>query len=103
MAPKTSKEKGVASSRHGNKRSKGTQEVPNEDARMPPQPPRHYGLRWVMEKDVLRRARVKKGKRFSFGGLLAQYMRLQWIDEEVVDYRPRYDPKGLDVMKMEPG
>ncbi|MCD7463067.1 hypothetical protein HAX54_049884 [Datura stramonium] len=24
----------------------------------------------------------------------------QQIDEEVIDYRPRYDPKGLDVMKM---
>ncbi|MCD9640229.1 hypothetical protein HAX54_025411, partial [Datura stramonium] len=28
------------------------------------------------------------------------FLREQQIDEEVVDYRPWYDPKGLDVTKM---
>ncbi|MCE3215196.1 hypothetical protein HAX54_001227 [Datura stramonium] len=48
MAPKLNKGKGVASSSHGNKRSRETQNAPNEDASMPPQPPRFYGLRRVM-------------------------------------------------------
>ncbi|MCE2055040.1 hypothetical protein HAX54_041822, partial [Datura stramonium] len=32
--------------------SRGTQEEPNEDESMPPQPPRRYGLRWVMEQEM---------------------------------------------------
>ncbi|MCD7458037.1 hypothetical protein HAX54_037011, partial [Datura stramonium] len=49
------------------------QEVKNEDASMPQQPPQCYELRWVTKK--------------------------QQIDEEVVNYRPWYDPNGLDVTK----
>ncbi|MCD7472352.1 hypothetical protein HAX54_013507 [Datura stramonium] len=43
-------------------------------------------------KDVLRRAKVKKGQRFSFGGLLTRFLRGNQIKEEVVDYRPRVGP-----------
>ncbi|MCD7468293.1 hypothetical protein HAX54_006338, partial [Datura stramonium] len=54
----------------------------------------------VILRDVLRRARVKKRQRFSFGDLLTQFLRLQQIEEEVVYYRQRYGPKGLDVSKI---
>ncbi|MCE3215058.1 hypothetical protein HAX54_000708 [Datura stramonium] len=42
MAPKANKGKGVASSSHRNKRSRMGQVTPNEDASMPPQPPKRY-------------------------------------------------------------
>ncbi|MCD9645769.1 hypothetical protein HAX54_034955, partial [Datura stramonium] len=124
MAPKYNKEKEVASSSHGNKGSRMGQEAPNEDASMQPQPPRRYGLRWhgthVMSerlclvyalmigmpinvdlfiKDVLIRERVNKGQRYNFGGLLTRFLRGHQIDEEVVDCRPYYDPKEIDVTK----
>ncbi|MCE3049373.1 hypothetical protein HAX54_044722, partial [Datura stramonium] len=121
------KGKGVASSSHGNKRSRGTQEAPSEDASMPPQPPWHYGLRCVIEqhvtyvttesvrlmfslmtgrpvnidviiKGLLTRERVKS-QRFRFGGLLTQFLREQQINEDLIDYRPWYDPKGPDLMR----
>ncbi|MCD7460540.1 hypothetical protein HAX54_043731 [Datura stramonium] len=50
-------------------------------------------------KYVLRRERVKKGQRFGFGSLLTQFFRSHQIEEEVVDYRPMYDLKGIDVTK----
>ncbi|MCE3051081.1 hypothetical protein HAX54_048874 [Datura stramonium] len=53
----------------------------------------------VIIKDVLRRTRVNKGKRFSFGTLLTRFLREQQIDVEVVDYRPRYNLKELNLMK----
>ncbi|MCD7463144.1 hypothetical protein HAX54_050034 [Datura stramonium] len=40
----------------------------------------------VIVKDVLRRERVKKGQRFSFGGFLTRFPRAQQIEEEDVDY-----------------
>ncbi|MCD7458501.1 hypothetical protein HAX54_038410, partial [Datura stramonium] len=46
--------------------------------------------------DVLRRTRVKKGQRFIFWGLLTRFLRGYQIEEEEVDYRPRYDPNGID-------
>ncbi|MCE3050519.1 hypothetical protein HAX54_047413 [Datura stramonium] len=167
MAPKANKGKGVASSSHGNKRSRMGQGLPNENTSMPPQPPRNYRVFWITKeegecnsnivrdflenwdlkdreatislknicaylvlgkhvthvmkdriflvyalmtgrpiivgviiKDVLTRERVKKGQWFSFGGLLTGFLREQQIDEEVVDYIPRYDSKCLDVMKI---
>ncbi|MCE0481829.1 hypothetical protein HAX54_039912 [Datura stramonium] len=51
MAPKFNKAKGVASSSHGNKSSRRTQEEPVEDESMLQQPPRHYGLHWVTEQE----------------------------------------------------
>ncbi|MCE3215838.1 hypothetical protein HAX54_003730 [Datura stramonium] len=51
MAPKVNKGNGVSFLSHENKRSSGTQEEPNEDARLPPQPPRRYGLHWVTEQE----------------------------------------------------
>ncbi|MCD9645789.1 hypothetical protein HAX54_034990 [Datura stramonium] len=48
-------------------------------------------------KDVLRRARVKKGQRFSFGCLLTRFLRGYQIEEVLVDYRPRNDLNGLIV------
>ncbi|MCD7465344.1 hypothetical protein HAX54_001070 [Datura stramonium] len=53
----------------------------------------------VIIKDTLRREMVKKGIIFSFEGLLTQFLREKKINEEVVDYRLRYDPKRLDVTK----
>ncbi|MCE2055461.1 hypothetical protein HAX54_042683 [Datura stramonium] len=52
MAPKTSKGKGVASSRHGCKGSKRANEEQNEDISLPQKSLRHFGLRWVMEQEV---------------------------------------------------
>ncbi|MCE3216263.1 hypothetical protein HAX54_005778 [Datura stramonium] len=50
---------GVASSSHGNKRSRGIQEVPMKDARMPQQPPQGYRLCWVTKQEVMsREARI---------------------------------------------
>ncbi|MCD9642045.1 hypothetical protein HAX54_028635 [Datura stramonium] len=169
MAQKVSKGKGVASSSHGRTRSIMSQEAPNKDPSIQPQPPRRYGLcrvteqevaRWALHqqygyhvsfpyahisrkariwlikfcgclvpeklvthvmrervclvyafmigmlvnvgviiKDVLRRERVKKGERFSFGGLLTRFLRGNQINKEMVDYRPRYDPHRIDVKK----
>ncbi|MCE3051285.1 hypothetical protein HAX54_049330, partial [Datura stramonium] len=48
---------------------------------------------------MLRRVRVKKGQRFGFGGLLTQILRGHQNEEEEVDYRPIYDPRGIDVTK----
>ncbi|MCD7468478.1 hypothetical protein HAX54_006725 [Datura stramonium] len=48
-------------------------------------------------KDVLRRARVKNGQRFGFGGLLTRFLKGHQIEEKVVYFRPRYDPKRIDV------
>ncbi|MCE0482154.1 hypothetical protein HAX54_040601, partial [Datura stramonium] len=48
-------------------------------------------------KDVFRRERVKKGQRFGFGGLLTRFLRRYQIEEEETDYRPRYDPRAIDV------
>ncbi|MCD9637549.1 hypothetical protein HAX54_020884 [Datura stramonium] len=75
MVPKFSKIKGMNSSSHGTKRSRMGQEAQNKDASMTQQPPRRYRLCWVMEQEE------------------------QQIDKEVVNFGPRYDPKGLDVTK----
>ncbi|MCD9560014.1 hypothetical protein HAX54_018439 [Datura stramonium] len=53
----------------------------------------------VIIKNVLRRARVKKGQSFGFGGLLTRFLRRHHIEEEEVDYKPIYDPRGIDVTK----
>ncbi|MCE3049643.1 hypothetical protein HAX54_045458, partial [Datura stramonium] len=51
VALKASKGKDVASSSHRNKRYRMGKEAPNEDASMPPQPPRRYGLHWATEQE----------------------------------------------------
>ncbi|MCD9638708.1 hypothetical protein HAX54_022844 [Datura stramonium] len=100
MAPKASRGKGVASSSHENKRYRLGQETPNEDARMQPQPPKCYGLHWFMEQEEgVDKDKGEKRQRLSFGGFLTQFLRGHQIDEEVVNYRPWYDPKGIDVKK----
>ncbi|MCE3051335.1 hypothetical protein HAX54_049532 [Datura stramonium] len=45
------------------------------------------------------RGKGEKWKRFYFGGLLTRFLRGHQIEEEVMDYRPRYDQKGIDVTK----
>ncbi|MCE5165769.1 hypothetical protein HAX54_012188 [Datura stramonium] len=47
----------------------------------------------VIIKNVLKRTRVKKG------GLLTRFLRGHDIEEEEMDYRPAYDPRGIDVTK----
>ncbi|MCD7454827.1 hypothetical protein HAX54_026170 [Datura stramonium] len=80
MAHKVNKEKGVASSSHGNKGSRGTQEAPMEDSSIPIW--RNYTYsQWT-----------------EFDRKVGPPLTVQ-IDEEVVDYRPRYDPEGIDVTK----
>ncbi|MCD9560992.1 hypothetical protein HAX54_019859 [Datura stramonium] len=49
----------------------------------------------VLIKNVLKRERVKKGENFVFWGLLTRFLRGNDIEEEEVDYRPAYDPRGL--------
>ncbi|MCD7450874.1 hypothetical protein HAX54_008848 [Datura stramonium] len=41
----------------------------------------------------------EKGADICFWGLLIRFLREGQIEEEVFDYRPRYDPKGIDVKK----
>ncbi|MCD7456657.1 hypothetical protein HAX54_032603 [Datura stramonium] len=43
-------------------------------------------------------ARVKKGQNCRFGGLLTRFLPGHDIEEEA-DYRPFYDPTGIDVNK----
>ncbi|MCE0482447.1 hypothetical protein HAX54_041237 [Datura stramonium] len=56
----------------------------------------------VLIKNVLKRARMKKGQNFGFGGLLTRFLRGHDIEEEEADYRPAYD-RGIDVTKMKSG
>ncbi|MCE3216640.1 hypothetical protein HAX54_007290, partial [Datura stramonium] len=42
----------------------------------------------VLIKNVLKRARVKKGQSFGFGGLLTRFLCGNDIEEEEADYRP---------------
>ncbi|MCD7464338.1 hypothetical protein HAX54_052532 [Datura stramonium] len=49
--------------------------------------------------NVLKRARVKKGQSFGFGGLMTRFMCGHQIEEEEVDYRPVYDPRDIEVTK----
>ncbi|MCD9642755.1 hypothetical protein HAX54_029698, partial [Datura stramonium] len=63
----------MASSSHGNERSKMGQESSNEGVSIPLEPPRCYGLLWVIEE--------------------------QQIYEVMVDYRPWYNLKDLDITK----
>ncbi|MCD7464337.1 hypothetical protein HAX54_052531 [Datura stramonium] len=94
MEPKPSKRKGVAPSIHGSKRARRTSEEEHYDMSM------GKGLSyqcfdnwdtnkcWVIIKNVLKRARVKKGQSFGFGGLLTQFLCGHQIEEEEADYRP---------------
>ncbi|MCD7468395.1 hypothetical protein HAX54_006503 [Datura stramonium] len=101
MAPIFNKGKGVASLSHGNKRSRGTQEVPMENASMPQQPPRNYGLCWVTkQEDVTHVMRERECLVFVLMTGRPVNVGEQQIDEEVIDYRPRYDPNGLDMSKI---
>ncbi|MCD7458173.1 hypothetical protein HAX54_037465 [Datura stramonium] len=54
----------------------------------------------VIIKNVLRRARVKKSQSFWFGGLLTRFLCGHQIEEEEMDYRHIYDPRGIDVTKI---
>ncbi|MCE3217223.1 hypothetical protein HAX54_011088, partial [Datura stramonium] len=53
----------------------------------------------VIIKNVLKRARVKKGQNFGFGGLLTRFLHGHDIEEEEADYRTAYDPREIDVTK----
>ncbi|MCE3051124.1 hypothetical protein HAX54_048948 [Datura stramonium] len=53
----------------------------------------------VFIKNVLKRARVKKGQNFGFGSLLTKFLCGHDIEEEEADYRPAYNPRGIDVTK----
>ncbi|MCD9641343.1 hypothetical protein HAX54_027497 [Datura stramonium] len=53
----------------------------------------------VLIKNVLKRARPKKGQNFEFGGILTRFLRGHDIEEEEADYRPDYDPRWIDVIK----
>ncbi|MCD9560715.1 hypothetical protein HAX54_019461 [Datura stramonium] len=53
----------------------------------------------VIIKNVLKRARVKKGKNFGFGGLLTRFLCGHDIEEGEADYRHGYDPRGIYVTK----
>ncbi|MCE3216338.1 hypothetical protein HAX54_006158 [Datura stramonium] len=53
----------------------------------------------VIIKNVLKRARVKKGQNFGLGGLLTRFLHGHDIEKEEADYRPTFDPMGIDVTK----
>ncbi|MCD7456534.1 hypothetical protein HAX54_032088 [Datura stramonium] len=95
MAPKARKGKGVASPSRGNKRKHVTHVTKERVCLV-------YALMIEMPvnvgaiiKDVLRISRVKKGQRLNFGDFLTRFLRGHQIEEEVVDYRPRFE-KPLD-------
>ncbi|MCD9645513.1 hypothetical protein HAX54_034506, partial [Datura stramonium] len=54
----------------------------------------------MLIKNVLKRARVKKSQNIGFWGLLTQFLCGHDIEEEKADYRPAYDPRGIDVTKI---
>ncbi|MCD7446325.1 hypothetical protein HAX54_002188 [Datura stramonium] len=66
---------------------------PNSVARMPV----NVG---VLIKNVLKRARVKKGQNFVFGGLLTRFLCGHDIEEEEANYKPSYDPRRIDLTKI---
>ncbi|MCD7470430.1 hypothetical protein HAX54_010305, partial [Datura stramonium] len=53
----------------------------------------------VVIRDVLSQVMVKKGHRFSFCDFRTRFLRVQQVEEVEVDYKSRYDTKGLDVTK----
>ncbi|MCD7459727.1 hypothetical protein HAX54_041782 [Datura stramonium] len=53
----------------------------------------------VINKNVLKRERVKKGQNFGFRGLLNRFLWGHDIEEKQADYRPAYDPWGIDMTK----
>ncbi|MCD7469929.1 hypothetical protein HAX54_009346, partial [Datura stramonium] len=61
--------------------------------------PEHKPNSGMILKTALRKTRTMKGKRFSFGGLLTQFLRGHKIEEEASHYRPHQDLKGLDITK----
>ncbi|MCE2056231.1 hypothetical protein HAX54_044295 [Datura stramonium] len=86
MAPKVNNKKGMASSTHRNKLLGTPNVVPHPF------------------KDLILRPPYRE-IRYTVSGLnsRARFPREKQIDEEVIDYTPRYDPKGLDVtMTKEP-
>ncbi|MCD9558739.1 hypothetical protein HAX54_016317 [Datura stramonium] len=125
MAQKVSKGKGVASSSHGRTRSIMSQEAPNKDPSIQPQPPRrwaHVGHgqedpppreqfdilsvaqvdhNWAltMIRDVLKGKGEERGKIQFKGVSYWRFLRRNQINKEMVDYRPRYDPHRIDVKK----
>ncbi|MCE3050961.1 hypothetical protein HAX54_048600 [Datura stramonium] len=54
-------------------------------------------LQAIVLRGCVEESKGEKGQRFSFGGLLTQFLRGYQIKEEVADCRPRYDLKGIDV------
>ncbi|MCD7455254.1 hypothetical protein HAX54_027513 [Datura stramonium] len=116
----------------------------NQDASMPQQLLRHFGLRWITLQECKKWFKEHKESKYSHEylvdreflaskfphivdrlhtlGLVSvfydsskcnlnmvreflanwdQQYRGRQIKEEVVDYRPRYDPKGIDVTKIQ--
>ncbi|MCE3051874.1 hypothetical protein HAX54_051093, partial [Datura stramonium] len=53
----------------------------------------------VIIKNVLGRVEVKKGQSFGCGSLLTRFLRGHEIEEEEENYKPRYEPKGIDLTK----
>ncbi|MCE3050563.1 hypothetical protein HAX54_047523 [Datura stramonium] len=97
MAPKVNKGKEVASSSQGSKRERTTSEGEHEDDRITPQPLRRYGLRWITEQEDRLHT---LGLNFEFNALGDCNLNMGHdIEEEEADYRPAYEPWGVDVTK----
>ncbi|MCD9561442.1 hypothetical protein HAX54_020553 [Datura stramonium] len=129
MAPKVCKGKGLASSSHGSKRERRPNEDVHEDLNMAPPPLRRYGLRWVMEKAGKKWFKEHKESKYShdmfidrnclslvFPHMVDRMLTLGLgfmfnapggcklnmghdIEEEETDYKPTYDPRGVDMTK----
>ncbi|MCE0481322.1 hypothetical protein HAX54_039001 [Datura stramonium] len=92
MAPKVNKWKGMASSSHRSKRVRRPSEEEHEDVRMTPPPLRRYRLHWVTKQED-RILTLDLGFVFDVPGDCNLNM------EEEADYRPDYDPRGIEVTK----
>ncbi|MCD9642064.1 hypothetical protein HAX54_028662 [Datura stramonium] len=127
MAQKINKGKGLASSSQGSKRARTTSEEEHEDVNMAPQPLRRYGLRWVTEKEGKKWFKEHKESKCShdmftdrncwslvFPHMVDRILTLGLdfmfnapgdcnlnmghdIEEEEVDYKPSYGPRGVDL------
>ncbi|MCE2055024.1 hypothetical protein HAX54_041804 [Datura stramonium] len=99
MAPKVSKGKRVASSRHGSKRERIPSEEEHEDVSMEPPPLRLYGLRWVTEKEGKKWFKEHKESKYSHDMYIDRNC-LSLVFLHMID---RILTLGLDFMFNAPG
>ncbi|MCE0481197.1 hypothetical protein HAX54_038754, partial [Datura stramonium] len=107
MAPKSSKGKGVASSSQGTMRARMSQEAPMDDVACHSNHHDEFellALYWWKDGHDIDGSEYHMTFPYAMSGrqnVVKNYLWLlgAWKVEEEVDYKPRYDPKGLEVIK----